>query len=53
MDNSGNPLAGLTGISRSKLFERMKSGERRIVKLEVVTLILVDSLYRFIEAKRH
>jgi len=42
----------LTGISRSKLYELIKSGELQIVKVGSVTLIPIDNLQRFIDANR-
>lgn len=42
----------LTGISRSKLYELIKSGDLQIIKIGSVTLIPVDNLQRFIDAKR-
>ena len=42
----------LTGLSRSRLYELMKSGEIEFVKVGCSTLILVGSLRRFIESRR-
>lgn len=42
----------MTGISRSKLYELIKSGELQIAKVGSSTLILVDSLERLIDAHR-
>jgi excisionase family DNA binding protein len=42
----------LTGLSRSRLYELMKSGEIEFVKVGSSTLILVGSLRAFIESKR-
>jgi excisionase family DNA binding protein len=41
----------LTGLSRSRLYELMKSGEIDFVKVGASTLILVASLRRFIASK--
>lgn len=47
------PEAGrLTGLSRSRLYELMKSGDIEFAKVGSSTLILVDSLRRFIESRR-
>lgn len=43
----------LTGLSRSRLYELMKSGEVEYVKVGSSTLILMESLRRFIAGKRH
>jgi excisionase family DNA binding protein len=42
----------LTGLSRSRLYELMKAGEIEFVKVGSSTLILTDSLKRFVEGKR-
>ena len=42
----------LTGLSRSRLYELMGSGEIEFVKVGSSTLILVDSLRTFINSKR-
>ena len=42
----------MTGISRSKLYELIKSGDIQIVKVGSSTLIPVDSLERLIDALR-
>lgn len=42
----------LSGISRSRLYELMKSGDIAFAKVGSSTLILVDSLRAFIEARR-
>jgi excisionase family DNA binding protein len=42
----------LTGLSRSRLYELMKSGEIEFLKVGASTLILVASLRRFLETKR-
>ena len=42
----------LTGLSRSRLYELMRSGDIAFAKVGSSTLILVDSLRRFIEACR-
>ena len=43
----------LTGLSRSRLYELIGSGEIEFVKVGASTLILVDSLKAFIERLRH
>jgi len=42
----------LTGISRSRLYELMKSGDVEYAKVGASTLILLDSLRRFVENQR-
>ena len=42
----------LTGISRSRLYELMKSGDVEYAKVGASTLIVVDSLRRFVERHR-
>lgn len=42
----------LTGLSRSRLYELMRSGEVEFVKVGKSTLILVDSLRTFIDSRR-
>jgi excisionase family DNA binding protein len=42
----------LTGLSRSRLYELMKSRDIEFVKVGSSTLILVDSLRRFIQSRR-
>lgn len=42
----------LTGLSRSRIYELMKSGEIEYVKVGNSTLILTESLVRLIESKR-
>ena len=42
----------LTGLSRSRLYELMKSREIEFVKVGSSTLILVESLRSFIYARR-
>ncbi len=42
----------LTGLSRSRLYELMRSGDVEFVKVGSSTLILVGSLRRFIESRR-
>ena len=42
----------LTGLSRSRLYELMGSGEIEFVKVGNSTLILVESLRTFINSKR-
>lgn len=42
----------LTGISRSRIYELLKSGDIEYVKVGNSTLILVESLHRFINSRR-
>lgn len=42
----------LTGLSRSRLYELMKSRDIEFVKVGASTLILVESLKSFIESRR-
>ncbi len=42
----------LTGLSRSRVYELMKSGDIEFVKVGSSTLIPVESLRRFIDSKR-
>lgn len=42
----------LTGLSRSRVYELMKSGDVEYVKVGNSTLILMDSLRSFIERRR-
>jgi excisionase family DNA binding protein len=42
----------LTGMSRSRIYQLMKDGEIEFVKIGSSTLIPVDSLRQFIEARR-
>jgi len=42
----------LTGLSRSRIYELMKSGEIEYAKFGSSTLILVESLRRMIKAHR-
>ena len=42
----------LTGLSRSRLYELMKSRDIEFVKVGSSTLILVESLRRFIQSRR-
>lgn len=42
----------LTGLSRSRLYELMKGGDVEYVKVGGSTLILIDSLRRYIESRR-
>ncbi|HEX8215568.1 MAG TPA: helix-turn-helix domain-containing protein [Allosphingosinicella sp.] len=42
----------LTGLSRSRIYELMKSREIEFVKVGSSTLILVDSLRTFIDGRR-
>jgi len=43
----------MLGISRSKLYQFIQSGEVEIVKIGRATLIPVEALYRFLESHRH
>lgn len=45
--------ARLTGLSRSRLYELMKSGEIEFVKVGGSTLIPYDGLRAFIAGHRH
>lgn len=42
----------LTGISRSRIYELMRSGDIEFVKVGSSTLILVESLREFIRSRR-
>jgi excisionase family DNA binding protein len=42
----------LTGLSRSRLYELLRTGDIEYVKVGSSTLVLVDSLRRFIESRR-
>lgn len=42
----------LTGLSRSRLYELMKNHDIEFVKVGASTLVLVESLRRFIESRR-
>jgi excisionase family DNA binding protein len=42
----------MTGLSRSRLYELIKSGEIEIVKVGASTLVLVESLKDAIERRR-
>lgn len=42
----------LTGLSRSRLYELMRSGEIEFIKVGASTLVLVESLRHFIESRR-
>jgi excisionase family DNA binding protein len=42
----------LTGLSRSRIYELMGSGDIAFAKVGSSTLILVESLRQFIEARR-
>lgn len=42
----------ITGLSRSRLYELMKSGDIEFIKVGSSTLILVASLRAFVEGKR-
>lgn len=40
----------MTGICRTKLYQLIKSGDLKIIKVGATTVISVESLRRFIEA---
>lgn len=42
----------LSGLSRSRIYELMKSGDIEFAKVGSSTLIIVESLRRFIQARR-
>jgi len=42
----------LTGLSRSRIYELMRSGDIEYAKVGSSTLILVESLHRFIDSRR-
>lgn len=42
----------LTGLSRSRLYELLRSGDIERIKVGSSTLILVESLRRFIHSRR-
>lgn len=42
----------MTGLSRTKLYALIKAKEIEIVKVGSATLIVVDSIYRFVERER-
>lgn len=42
----------LTGLSRSRLYELMKSGDIQYAKVGASTLVLVASLRQFVESRR-
>jgi excisionase family DNA binding protein len=42
----------LTGISRSRLYELLKSGDIEFAKIGSSTLVLVESLRRFVSSRR-
>lgn len=42
----------LTGLSRSRIYELMKSGDIEFAKVGTSTLILVDSLRTFVHSRR-
>jgi len=42
----------LTGISRSRIYEMIKAGDIEVVKVGASTLVLTESLRRFIESRR-
>lgn len=42
----------LTGLSRSRLYELMRSGDIEFAKVGSSTLVLVESLRTFIESRR-
>ena len=42
----------LTGLSRSRIYELMKSGDIRFAKVGSSTLILVESLRQFLNSRQ-
>jgi excisionase family DNA binding protein len=64
MNNPLNPLesarltvripmaANMLGIGRSKLYELISAGEVEVIKIGKATLIVVESLQRFVERRR-
>ena len=42
----------LTGLSRSRIYDLMKSGDLEYAKVGSSTLILVESLRQFVHARR-
>ena len=42
----------ITGLSRSRIYELMKSGDIEFAKVGSSTLILVESLHRFVLSRR-
>jgi excisionase family DNA binding protein len=42
----------LTGLSRSRIYELMKSGDIESVKVGSSTLVLVESLRAFLDSRR-
>jgi len=42
----------LTGIGRSKLYELIAAGEVETIKVGMITLVPMDALLRFLEARR-
>lgn len=42
----------LTGISRSRIYELLKTGDIEFIKVGSSTLILVESLHQFIDRHR-
>jgi excisionase family DNA binding protein len=42
----------LSGLSRSRIYELMKSGEIEFAKVGASTLIILDSLRQFIASRR-
>ena len=43
----------LTGISRTKLYELIRTGQVAIVKIGAATVIPMESLRQFIDANKH
>ena len=41
----------LTGLSRARIYERMKSGDIEFAKVGSSTLIMVESLRRFLHSR--
>jgi excisionase family DNA binding protein len=44
--------ANMLGIGRSKLYELISAGEIEVIKIGKATLIVVESLQRFVERRR-
>lgn len=42
----------MTGIGRSKLYELIASGDIKVIKVGSMTLVPVDALKSFLEARR-
>jgi len=44
---------GMLGLSRSKFYQMMQSGEIETIKVGRATLVVVASLHEFVAARRH